>query len=142
MKVIRKHHCGFAFIDHDSGYLENQDIQVLEEIMTTYKKGYYQIDFNDEDVSGYMFDLYFSHYDQFKAVQNELKETVVLNEHYPHLSADATILGIDKGDGIDVILNYFKIDRDNAYAFGDGANDICMFAHVKHSIAMGNAIES
>lgn len=38
MKVIRKHHCGFAFIDHDSGYLENQDIQVLEEIMTTYKK--------------------------------------------------------------------------------------------------------
>ena len=63
MKVIRKHHCGFAFIDHDSGYLENQDIQVLEEIMTTYKKGYYQIDFNDEDVSGYMFDLYFSHYD-------------------------------------------------------------------------------
>ena len=55
MKVIRKHHCGFAFIDHDSGYLENQDIQVLEEIMTTYKKGYYQIDFNDEDVSGYMF---------------------------------------------------------------------------------------
>ena len=51
MKVIRKHHCGFAFIDHDSGYLENQDIQVLEEIMTTYKKGYYKIDFNDEDVS-------------------------------------------------------------------------------------------
>lgn len=52
MKVIRKHHCGFAFINHDSGYLEKQEIQVLEEIMTTYKKGYYQIDFNDEDVSG------------------------------------------------------------------------------------------
>lgn len=57
-----------------------------------------------------MFDLYFSHYDQFKAVQNELKETVILNEHYSHLSADATILGIDKGDGIDVILNYFKME--------------------------------
>ncbi|MBM6799930.1 hypothetical protein H7U28_14140, partial [Coprobacillus cateniformis] len=56
-----------------------------------------------------MFDLYFSYYDQFKAVQNELKETVILNEHYPHLSADATILGIDKGDGIDVILKYFKM---------------------------------
>lgn len=107
MKVIRKHHCGFAFIDNDSGYLENQDIQVLEEIMTTYKKGYYQIDFNDEDVSGYMFDLYFSHYDQFKAVQNELKETVVLNEHYPHLSADATILGIDKGDGFKRIVRTY-----------------------------------
>ncbi|MBM6799735.1 hypothetical protein H7U28_13135, partial [Coprobacillus cateniformis] len=50
MKVIRKHYYGFAFIDHSSGYLENQDIQVLEEVMTTYKKGYYQIDFNDEDV--------------------------------------------------------------------------------------------
>ena len=56
-----------------------------------------------------MFDLYFSHYDQFKAVQNELKETVILNEHYSHLSADATILGINKCDGIDVILNYFKM---------------------------------
>ena len=38
-------------------------------------------------------------------------------------------------------LDYFHLDKDNAYAFGDGYNDQAMFREVGHGIAMGNAVD-
>ena len=35
----------------------------------------------------------------------------------------------------------YHIDKDNAYAFGDGYNDQAMFREVGHGIAMGNAVD-
>lgn len=141
MQVMRKHHCGFAFFDHQRGYLENEDPIALQDAIDHYLPGFYQTSFQDDDVTGYMFDIYFPSHTQFEDVQLELKDSVVFNEHFPHPSADATIIGVDKGDGIDKVLDYFSLSKDDAFAFGDGANDLCMFQHVTHSIAMGNAIE-
>lgn len=42
-----------------------------------------------------------------------------------------------KGYGVEHLLEKLGIDRENAYAFGDGENDIEMFQVVKHGIAMG-----
>lgn len=47
----------------------------------------------------------------------------------------------DKGSAIAYLLDYFHIDKDNAYAFGDGYNDQAMFREVGHGIAMGNAVD-
>lgn len=38
-------------------------------------------------------------------------------------------------------MKYFHIDKENAYAFGDGYNDQAMFREVGHGIAMGNAVD-
>ncbi len=138
--VMRKHDCGFGFLDHHHGYLESHDPKTLQKAIDHYLPGYYYTDFQDEDVHGYMFDIYFPDHQHFQRIQEELKETVIFNEHFPDYSADATILGVDKGIGIDRVLEYFSIDKSNAFAFGDGANDLCMFAHVGHPVAMGNAI--
>lgn len=70
-----------------------------------------------------------------------MENQLIFNEHYPHPSADATILVVEKGDGINWVLKYSNIDISNSFAFGDGVNDICMFKHVGHGIAMGNAID-
>ncbi len=142
INVMRKHHCGFAFIDQNIGFLEVHDENMRDDMLNSYYKGYFTIDFKDEEVSGYMFDIYYSSKDDFQSVIDDLKDEVILNEHIPHPSADATILGVDKGHGIDYILDYFQIEKDNSYAFGDGSNDLCMFDHVGYSIAMGNAIEA
>lgn len=42
-----------------------------------------------------------------------------------------------KGYGVEHLLKLLDIDKDNAYAFGDGENDIEMFQSVKYGIAMG-----
>lgn len=43
-----------------------------------------------------------------------------------------------KGYGVEHLLNLLDMSRDNAYAFGDGENDIEMFQAVKYGIAMGD----
>ena len=53
--------------------------------------------------------------------------------------ADVNIKGTNKTVGIDAFLRYYKIDKSETMAFGDGGNDIEMLKHVGVGIAMGNA---
>ena len=46
-----------------------------------------------------------------------------------------------KGAAIEQVLHYYRITKEEAVAFGDGANDIDMFQAVGTGIAMGNASE-
>lgn len=58
---------------------------------------------------------------------------------YPHrfcMSADVNLSGVTKATGVEAIVNYFGIDINNTYAFGDGTNDYDMLAAVGHGIAM------
>lgn len=45
--------------------------------------------------------------------------------------------GFSKGTAIKWVQNYFKIDDDNTYVFGDTTNDLPMFKLPVNSIAMG-----
>lgn len=46
-----------------------------------------------------------------------------------------------KAVGIEKVLSYFGLDKNQAMAFGDGGNDAEMLSYVKYGIAMGNATE-
>ena len=46
-----------------------------------------------------------------------------------------------KGTGMDLIRKTLGLPVEACYAFGDSHNDMAMFAHAGHSIAMGNAPE-
>ena len=46
-----------------------------------------------------------------------------------------------KATGIEKLIEYLGIDRENTYAFGDSFNDIDMLKYVKYGCAMGNANE-
>ena len=48
---------------------------------------------------------------------------------------------ISKKIGMDVVLKYFNIDKENIYAIGDDYNDREMLEYAPKSIAMGNAPE-
>ncbi len=47
--------------------------------------------------------------------------------------------GFSKATGIQFLLEYFGIDWENSYAFGDSANDLPMLEYVKNSIVMGES---
>ncbi len=52
---------------------------------------------------------------------------------------DVVLKDHSKRDGIIKVLEYFKIPLQNAYAFGDGSNDVEMLQYIPNSFAMGNA---
>lgn len=54
---------------------------------------------------------------------------------------DVLSKGMSKKEGIEKILELENIPKENAYAFGDGDNDIEMLDFIPHSVAMGNASE-
>lgn len=47
--------------------------------------------------------------------------------------------GYSKATGIQFVLDYYGLDIQNAYAFGDSNNDLSMLSYLPNSIAMGNA---
>lgn len=47
-----------------------------------------------------------------------------------------------KANSLEYVMNYYKLNKDEVLAIGDGNNDISMFQLVENSVAMGNAKES
>lgn len=60
--------------------------------------------------------------------------------HEPANSVEFLPAGINKAVGIQQILQFSGIDREDSYAFGDSANDIEMLQYVNYGVAMGNAV--
>ena len=59
-----------------------------------------------------------------------------------HRAVDIIPAAGGKGKGIEKILEYFDLSREQAMAFGDGNNDLEMFAAVSMGVAMGNASQA
>ena len=94
-----------------------------------------------EDKILYNFNLHFKDYAQYDEACEKLKDLCIFNPHYPHLHADTTIIGSDKGQAIKAVTERLDIPFENTYAFGDGANDVCMLQAVAHGVAMGNGLQ-
>ena len=116
--------CGYNFNGVNLGYAHGIDFNKLADMQTDYEHPYFIEDFKTEEIDAHMFDVHFNDQEHYQKIVSYLQDTVVLNEHFGHNSADATIIGYD-----------------NSYAFGDGFNDVCMFKVVGHPIAMGNGVD-
>ena len=56
-------------------------------------------------------------------------------------AADITPAKGNKGVGVEKVLEYYHLKKENAIAFGDGTNDIEMLEAVGTGVAMGNATD-
>ena len=77
-----------------------------------------------------------------QALETFLEPYFDYSRHVFFTSYDLNIKGVNKGTAIDVVLDYFNLHQDDAYAFGDGNNDLEMMKTVRHSIAMDNAVKA
>lgn len=134
--------CGYSFNGIDLGYARRIESDKLADMQKDYEHDYYIEDFKLEDIFAYMFDVHFENDSHYQKIVDYFKDEVVFNEHFGHNSADATIIGYDKGIGIKKLLKILNIEKENSYAFGDGFNDVCMFEAVGHPVAMKNGVEA
>lgn len=137
------------FVSHDGLYFfENQDF-----IEVNKKDGYF-----DEFIGGWGLDkeifcidkiadepclamtafLTEKECDEF---YNSLKDRIDIRKQRGFNSFDVSPIGMHKGYGVKRTLEMLKISSDDAYAFGDGINDLEMLESVKYSFCMANGDE-
>lgn len=137
---LRDNDAAFEFFGTEHGYFEGSDEQ-FEDAKKAWYEGFLVKEFDEHAIKAYNFDLLYKDKDHFKHLREVLKDECILNDHFPHPSADVTIIGHDKATAMTHIAEKLGVPLDHVYAFGDGYNDIKMIKAAGVGIALGNAVD-
>lgn len=74
--------------------------------------------------------------EQYDIFKKRFENDFLITRHRNTYSADVGKRGINKAEGVKAIIDRFGIPIENAYAFGDGENDVEMLGAVGTGIAM------
>ncbi len=140
MKRLEPTGVGYAFYEESTVYFCGPD-HIYDECVNVVGAGRVVRGIRPDVIRPYNFDLFYEEKSAYEAAEKAIGDICICNDHAPHPSADVTIRGFDKGDSIRLVLAHLGIKKEDAYAFGDGTNDIGMMKAVGCGIAMGNAKE-
>ncbi|WP_078430608.1 Cof-type HAD-IIB family hydrolase [Alkalihalobacterium alkalinitrilicum] len=125
-----------VFLDHNNHYANSKEHPFIKESIGSMKlhlPDYNPEFYHSEEVYQALIfcendseDLYISHHTHFDYVR------------WHQYSIDVLPNGGSKAKGVEILLDQLNIPVDNAYAFGDGLNDIEMLSYVGTGVAMGN----
>ena len=76
-----------------------------------------------------------------KYIQNDFGYVINFDEHGSDNAFEFYSPTISKATGIQKILDYYHLNQDDTYAFGDGENDLEMIEFCRVGVAMGNACD-
>ncbi len=137
---IHQHPFPCIFVEKELMYINyhNQAVQIVQDAISTPLP-----EINDLN-RGYTHPIY--QVIPYDITEQDEKRILALMPHckktrWHPLAFDIIPAHGGKQNGIKEVLQYYHIQPDETMAFGDGHNDIDMFAFVKLAIAMGNADE-
>lgn len=142
MRYFDRYGCWYNFVGNARGWACHVSEDRIEPLNQSYgMAGYLQTEWEPEDVRASIIDFVFRDEEHYHACKPAFHDPMVLNKHPGSLAADLSFKGKDKSRGVQMFLQHAGISPENAYAIGDGYNDITMMDVVGHPIAMGNAVE-
>ena len=132
----------YEFADYTciDGEMDNPDRDVLANYFSSGGRKLVNDIFSDE----FVFDKFSAWYTEESRL-DDFKEYIGKYFHYIDREGnfcEMEPLGHSKATGIKFLLDYFGLEDDNAYVFGDGNNDLEMMNFVKHSICMKDGSEA
>ena len=74
-------------------------------------------------------------------IKNDFGYVINFDEHGSDNAFEFYSPTISKATGIQKVLDYYHLDQDDTYAFGDGENDLEMIDFCRVGVAMGNACD-
>ena len=128
------------FVREHDAFL-NVDSKEVEKLLQMIDLGAPPVKGTDEALRGEVFQLLaFFTPEQEKRVMTVLKHCEATR--WTSVFADVIPAGGSKRVGMEKILEYFGLAREETMAFGDGGNDIPMLEYAGIGVAMGNAAET
>lgn len=115
---------------------EDKDFKMMIENFNIPSEVFYPIEGLDAETV-YKILLAYPSEQAFLDMCEKFKGRLTFEKHRSCPSADVTVTGVTKGDGVSAIISVLGIKKEDTYAIGDGENDIEMFKRVGHPIAMG-----
>ncbi|WP_455538544.1 Cof-type HAD-IIB family hydrolase [Terrisporobacter sp.] len=114
--------------------------EILEDdlLLSNLKKQDYPI--KPYDLENMKFSKMFIRYNDNKYIDDFCEDIKEIFDYIDYGSGTRELvpIGHSKGSGIDFLVDYFDIDMEDTFAFGDSNNDIPMLECVKNSVVMGN----
>lgn len=145
MEMLEKLNCAYMIETAKNVYLEKEN----ELYDFFYKEGFaqrFKTDFDKYDVITRALKIETNVTDQDRErvvdyIQNHFGYIVNFDEHGSQNAFELYSPTISKAVGIQKVLEYYKLNRDDSYAFGDGLNDLEMIQYCHVGVAMGNAVD-
>lgn len=136
-RTARENRHPMVFLDHEGMKASCAGHHYIEESLADLKFAYPEVDpdfYQNRDV--YQALLFCKDSDEQIYTGNQRGIEFI---RWHALSMDVIPAGGSKANGIERLLHHFGVKRENAFAFGDGLNDIQMLEYVGTGVAMGNA---
>ena len=141
IEVTNKNNLNMTFVTLNDVFRLNDNTKLIEEgygrisIKTPNKKPY-----NNEDC--YMINLFWDKYEK-ERYESLFKESskYAFYSGFNEYGFDVIPLNYNKAKGIEALINYLGIKKEEVIAIGDGHNDAEMIEYAGLGIAMGNAID-
>lgn len=120
-------------------YVEDLNNPVFKEFVNTWGIGFdcFREDIKDISETQMMMSAFRSE-EECDRFEELFKDKFDVNKQYGFTSFDVSQKEIDKGKGVRKVIEYYGLSIEDAYAFGDGLNDIGMLKAVKNSYCMAN----
>lgn len=103
--------------------------------------GYTLFEAPKENMNAYLIDMFFETTSDYERIRPAFfsNNGLTLNYCYGDFTGDVSLWHRTKATAIQLVLDHYRLDISNTYAFGDGINDSSLFKLVRYTCAVGNA---
>lgn len=142
IRVARKYGVHLNLYQNEKWYVENAIS--LESKEYTDLSGVKPMEKNFDTFEDYRMTklLFIGKNEKLKEVEKELKSEIGKNVHLTYsktIFLEVMNKNVNKGKGLEKVLEYYGVEKKNSAAFGDERNDEEMLELVEYGVAMGNA---
>lgn len=141
--LFSSYHSSYIYIGNSKGWAHNISRRHKKRLDDIYMVGpeYTRFSLMPQNEKVYAIDMFFETTDDYNRIESVFSSQnwLTLNYCEGDYTGDVYMDNRTKATAAQLVLDYYGIPASNAYAFGDGINDIPLFRIVQHTCAVQNA---
>lgn len=147
VQMLEDLRCDYMLETADAIYIDPSYHELYDFFSQAGMKEMFQLDFDKDEVLKRTIKIEANVLNKDKAkienyIQDKFGSVIHHDEHGSENAFEFFSPTISKAVGIQKVLDYYHVSRQQTYAFGDGLNDMEMIEYCEVGVAMGNAVEA